>query len=642
MRQDLYTALGWLPRPPSDFDARARAIPGQTEPVGATLRALASSALDENQLTRLARAVTRAVNAGQTLAPLTPFKLGVISNATTDFLGPAIAGTGPRFGFTIDIAAGSYDQALQDSLNPASAIHQARVDAVLLALDYRGLPLRTRVASQDQADASVNAARQYVNAIRAAIAQHSNAICIVQTLAPPAERVFGSLDRAVRGSTIDLIQSFNAAIADDVRDSPDLLLDVAGLAEVVGVSRWHSPEQWNLAKIPFASEFLPLYADHVCRLIAAAAGRSRRCLVLDLDNTLWGGVIGDDGLAGIQLAQGDATGEAYLALQRYVLALRDRGVVLAVSSKNDDSVARSPFRHHPDMLLKEEHVALFQANWNDKPTNIAAIARALSLGLESLVFVDDNPFERELVRQRLPQVAVVELPPDPALYARTLSAAGYFELPRLSAEDLNRASFYEGNARRAELQDSVGNLDDYLASLNMEIVFQPFNEVGRARITQLVNKSNQYNLTTRRYTEAQIADIAVDPGCFTLQVRLVDSFGDNGMISVVIARGVGSEAWTIDTWLMSCRVLGRKVEHMILHELVREASARGVRRLVGTFIPTERNGLVVDHYAKLDFLLLERRPDGTTTWELPIERELAPAPPMRIRRPGLALESAAS
>jgi FkbH-like protein len=348
-----------------------------------------------------------------------------------------------------------------------------------------------------------------------------------------------------------MIRATNDAIADDVRDSSDVLFDVASLAESVGLANWHSPREWNLAKLPFSSDFLPLYADHVCRLIASMNGKSRRCLVLDLDNTVWGGVIGDDGLAGIKLAQGDAEGEAFLELQRYALALRDRGVVLAVSSKNTDEIARSPFREHPEMLLREEHIAVFQANWSDKPTNITAIANELSLGLESFVFVDDNPFERELVRSRLPQVAVVELPEDPALYARTVAAAGYFELTKLSAEDLNRAKFYETNSRRAELQKSVGNLDEYLASLDMEIVFQPFDVVGRTRIAQLINKSNQYNLTTQRYSEGDVAAMEADQNVFTLQIRLIDRFGDNGMISVVICRGVGESVWTIDTWLMS-------------------------------------------------------------------------------------------
>jgi len=385
-----------------------------------------------------------------------------------------------------------------------------------------------------------------------------------------------------------------------------------------------------MAKLPFAQEFVPLYADYVCRTIAALTGRSRRCLVLDLDNTLWGGVIGDDGLSGIQVAQGDAAGEAFLDFQRYCLSLRQAGILLAVSSKNEDETARLPFRQHPEMLLREEHFAVFQANWNDKPTNLKAIATELSLGLESLVFVDDNPFERELVRKTLPQVAVPEMPSDPALYSRTLSAAGYFEAVAFSSEDQNRAAYYEGNARRASLQQQVSDLESYLASLEMEIWFRPFDSTGRERIAQLINKSNQFNLTTRRYTEAEIAQMEASDQFFTLQVRLKDTFGDNGMISVVICRKVSKEEWEIDTWLMSCRVLSRRIENMVLKELLTHAAERGIRLLRGFYLPTDRNKLVERHYANLGFDLRAEHADHSTEWELAVATANIEAGPMRV------------
>ena len=635
MHNDLLAELSWLPRPPADFDARIRALSASPQVDAVGVRALAAYGLSDGQLTRIARALGKARAGGQSSAPLIPYRLGVITNSTTEFMCSAIAGTGPRFGFDIECITGGYDQGLQESLNPGSPINAAKPNAVLLAIDWRGLPLRSKAGSAVDTAGTVNAARQYLNAIRTGIHQHSGAVCIVQNLAGPAERVFGSLDRAIPGSFVDVIRAVNEGIAEDLRDSGDVLFDVAGLAETVGLANWHSPAEWNLAKLPFASAFLALYADHLCRLIASMNGRSRRCLVLDLDNTLWGGVIGDDGLAGIQLAQGDTVGEAFVDFQRYILALRDRGIVLAVSSKNTDAVARAPFREHPDMLIREEHIAVFQANWNDKPTNITAIARELSLGLESMVFADDNPFERELVRTTLPDVAVVEMPTDPALYARTLSAAGHFELTRLSSEDLSRASFYGDNAKRAELQKQVGNLNDYLDSLQMEIIFQPFDDMGRARIAQLINKSNQFNLTTRRYSESDVAAMENDPSCFTLQVRLLDRFGDNGMISVVICRAVGATQWDIDTWLMSCRVLGRRVEHMVLREILAHASARGVTELVGTFVPSKRNDLVAEHYATLGFELVSRGEAGESTWRLAVDGAEVESPPMVVHRPGL-------
>jgi FkbH-like protein len=369
--------------------------------------------------------------------------------------------------------------------------------------------------------------------------------------------------------------------------------------------------------LPFSDSLIPLYTDHVARIIAAIRGKSRRALILDLENTLWGGVIGDDGLEGIKLAQGDPTGEAHLVVQRMALELRQRGIVLAVSSKNNDEVARAPFQHHPEMLLKLDHVAVFQANWSDKATNIRAIAEELSLGLDAMVFLDDNPVERGLVRQLLPEVAVPELPPDASGYARTLAAAGYFEAVAFAAEDLQRAGFYQGNAKRANLLNQAAGIDSYLASLDMTITFQPFDATGRTRVVQLINKSNQYNLTTRRYTEPEVTAMEQDGRIFTLQVRLADMFGDNGMISVIICRPVGeADVWEIDTWLMSCRVLGRKVECMVLREILDHARKNGIRKLLGVYIPSDRNKLVEGHYAKLGFAKISEEPSGLARWEL--------------------------
>jgi FkbH-like protein len=460
----------------------------------------------------------------------------------------------------------------------------------------------------------------------------------VQTLARPVESLFGSLDATIAGTERHLIAEFNRALAASIAGTEDLLLDVAALAETVGLADWHDPVLWNLGKIPFANAFLPVYADFTCRLLAALRGKSRRCLILDLDNTLWSGVIGDDGLEGIVLAQGDATGEAHLAVQRTALTLRARGIVLAVSSKNQDETARLPFQKHPEMLLRESHIAVFQANWKDKATNIKAIAEELSLGLESMVFLDDNPAERGLVRELLPEVAIPELPEDSALYARTLIASGFFEAITFSAEDRQRAEFYQDNARRLALQRDAGDVGAYLRSLQMSIHFAPFDALGRARITQLINKSNQFNLTTRRYTELEVAQAQEDPHTLTLQVRLRDTFGDNGMISVIICRRQGSE-WDIDTWLMSCRVLSRGVERAVLNEIVRQARERGITRLVGRYIPTERNELVKHHYEQLGFEALATQDQGVTVWTLSVADYVSVEVPMEIERDGATLAS---
>jgi FkbH-like protein len=640
MSNDLYTNLSWLPLSPADFSMRCRALLEVDGDLGKRVQALATHALDENQLSRLAKALSKARQSNRSLNPLTAFRLGVLSNSTVDFVVPALIATAARHGIALECVTAEYDQVIQEALSPESTISGAKPDAVLIAIDYRALPLRSKAGSAADADAAVQTALDYIEAVRLGIKANSKAICILQTLPPPPERLFGSLDRLLPGTLRNIIDRVNAGLAGSVFGTEDVLLDVAGLAETVGLADWHSPAQWNMAKLPFSNTYLPLYADHVGRVIAALRGKSRRCLVLDLDNTVWGGVVGDDGLEGIQCAQGDAVGEAHLSVQRLALDLRERGVVLAVSSKNNDNVARLPFSKHPEMLLREDHIAVFQANWRDKATNIKAIADELSLGLESVVLLDDNPVERSLVRQLLPQVAVPELPEDPALYARTLAAAGYFEAVAFSDEDVMRAGFYRDNARRVSLRKQAGDVDAYLASLTMEITFQPFDATGRARISQLINKSNQYNLTTKRYTEAEVAKAESDPDCFTMQVRLSDSFGDNGMISVVICRRGRLSEWEIDTWLMSCRVLGRRVEQMVLREILEHAKRQGVRKLTGTYRPTDRNKLVEDHYAKLGFTRLERQEDGTAIWELETETAKVQAAPMTVRSLGFEMAGA--
>ena len=629
----LYASLAWLPPAPQDFRLRCSELleaGNVTTGVGRAIMQLAACALDESQLRRLAKTIDALRARGVDLAPLTPFRLGVLGNGTLDLVIPAVVASAARFGIALECITAHYDQVLQPAADPDSDLHQSRPDAVLVALDYRGLPWKLSPDSVEAAVEQVAGAMDFLGAIRRGVRGHSAAPCILQTLAPPAESMFGSLDRAIPGTPRHMIEVFNRQLIASLPDSQDVLFDAEAIAEIVGLSEWHSPTEWNLAKLPFCSRFVPLYADHVGRIVGALRGKSRRCLIVDLDNTLWGGVIGDDGLDGIVIAQGDATGEAFLSVQRLAAELRRRGIVLAVCSKNDDTVARYGFTH-PEMLLKVNEIAVFQANWTDKAANIQVIARELSLGLDAMVFLDDNPAERGLVRQLLPEVSVPELPDDPALYARTLAAAGYFEALTYSAEDRTRADFYRDNAGRAALQSKAGDVGEYLASLDMTITFEPFDIVGRSRIVQLINKSNQFNLTTRRYTEIDVA--AAEVNCFTLQVRLTDRFGDNGMISVLICRDAGPAIWEIDTWLMSCRVLGRGVEAMMLREIIAHAREQGIATLIGVYRPTSRNGMVSEHYVKLGFSPAGSDPDGTTRWRLATEAASTPAPvPMKVVR----------
>ena len=342
-----------------------------------------------------------------------------------------------------------------------------------------------------------------------------------------------------------------------------------------------------------------------------------RFLVLDLDNTLWGGVIGDDGISGIRLGQGSGEGEAFTAFQRYVKSLRDRGVLIAVASKNTHEICAAAIREHPEMVLGMEDFACFRANWNNKADNLVEIANYLNLGLDLVVFFDDLPVERELIRQQLPMVAVPEVPTDPALFVDCLSRAAYFETVTLSNEDLRRHEQYLENEKRRAIIGKSRDMSQFLRSLDLKITICDYKEVDLVRITQLINKTNQFNLTTQRYTDADVRAMGEDFSVVVLSARAEDRFGDQGLISVVIAKpSTSGNGLVIDTWLMSCRVLARNIELALMNALVQIACRRGAEFLLGSYTPTAKNKMVEGFYAGLGF---ERQvsyelPTSETKW----------------------------
>jgi len=607
--------LPWLPRLSETFRAQVRAVePDSASDWGVLLRQLATQHIGLTQAISLSQSLVR-LSAKQPSKALTSFRLGLVSNATTDFLRPMLIATALRFGIALEIIAADFGQIMQEAVDPDSQLNRAKPDAVLLAIDHRGWPLRSGGSTWPPFDAAT--ANADLSLICQSFRKHSGAICFVQTLAAPPELLFGSLDAATPGTLRSAIAAFNARLIEDTPRGGDVIVDIDWLAQSVGLDAWYDDRQWYLARTPFAQKALPLYADFICRIIAALRGKARKCLILDLDNTLWGGIIGDDGIDNIALSPGDPRGEAFRTIQSTAADLRRRGVVLAVCSKNDAATALEVFRTHPEMILKESDIAVFMANWDDKATNIERIASQLELGLDAMVLLDDNPAERAQVRQALPQVAVPELDEDPSSYARTLLAAGYFESTAFTREDLARAEQYQGNADRARVLAGSRNLDDFLHSLQMRMDCSPFNAVGRKRIAQLINKTNQFNVTTRRYTEQEVAEFESSAQHYTLQISVKDRFGDNGMISVVICTKRNVE-WDIDTWLMSCRVLNRKVEEAVCNRIARDAKAAGAKRLLGTFAPTDRNSIVRELYSKLGFKLLDEQPTASR-WVLDLE-----------------------
>ena len=609
------TELPWLPEPPSDYRTLCRSVDPDGEGIGLELHRLASHRLQTTQSGMFSKAMARCLESGRDLVPLSRCRLAVLSSFTFDLVADCLAAGAARHGVAVEAVLAPSEQVMQTALDPRSPVLASAPDAILVAIDHRWLGLDSFNPDRGQEEDLVAPLRQLLNALR----DHGSGQIVVTTLAVPPGSLFGSYERRFPGSLRARIQRFNDEVVALADASGALLFDVAALAEEVGTARWFDPVMWNLYKLPFGNACIPLYADALGRLLGAMRGKSRKCLVLDLDNTCWGGVIGDDGLEGIRLGPGSAEGECFTAIQRLARHYKDRGILLSVSSKNFDEVARGAFRDHPEMVLKEGDIAVFQANWDDKPSNLEAIARTLNIGLDALVLLDDNGAERAQVRAALPMVAVPELPADPAWYPAYLQAAGYFESISFSEEDRGRHASYAANAQRAEILHKSRDLGDYLTSLGMEIAIKGFDAVSRQRIAQLINKSNQFNLTTRRYTEAQVEAFEADPGVFTLQVRLKDKFGDFGMIAVVICQpSPEPEAWEIDTWLMSCRVLGRQVEQAMLNAIVQGAREAGVTTLVGRYFPTAKNAMVADHFDKLGFQRTGESEEGAREYRLDV------------------------
>ena len=532
-------------------------------------------------------------------------RLAILGSCTLAQVHPAIRVAGLRREIAITVYEGEYGQYWQELTDASSGLREFKPTTILFALDAHHIAAGIQ-ASMSEADADA-ALRDVLDRIRECwrLAREAFACPIIQqTPLPVHPLVLGNNEQRLGGSKAAFIFRLNVALRTMADAIGVDLLSLDARAARDGIAAWHDPGLWHRAKQEISPAATPMYGEMVMRLIAAKQGRSYKCLVMDLDNTLWGGVIGDDGLEGIVLGQGSALGEAYVSFQEYARELSRRGVILAVCSKNDEANALEPFDKHPEMILKRGDIACFISNWSDKAANIRAIAAELNIGLDSLVFIDDNPFERSLVRQELPMVAVPEVGDDPTAFAQILADAGYFEGLVVTQEDRERSGQYQGNKLREALKASATDLPAYLRNLDMELSWRRFDRISLSRIVQLINKTNQFNLTTKRYTEDEVLDLMGTDSAFGLQLRLVDRFGDNGIISIVIGRMQGEDL-IIDTWLMSCRVLGRQVEPTTLNLVAEHARRLGARRLIGEYIATKKNAMVRDHYARLGFAVVQ-------------------------------------
>ena len=527
------------------------------------------------------------------LPPFRPLTIGIISNRTLDLMAPSICAAGLSRLLLIDPVFAPFDSADAFAYGRASFPEGKKPDVILLWQDLSNYVESARLLDDEAEAFAQRAAEARLASIIDGVQKRSGAPVIVPTLPFELSSQIASVDGAIVGVKRRMHNALNQFLRDGAKNGRWLLWDLEGFAAEIGLRRWFDPARYYAAKTPFSVELCSQVGDSLARILSAYMGKARRALVLDLDNTLWGGVIGEDGLDGIRIGNGDAVGEAHLALQQLVKELRRRGVVLAVCSKNDDDIARLPFRKHPDMALREHDIAVFQAGWDDKATAINAIAETLRLGHESLVFLDDNPAERARVRQSLPFVAVPEIGADAAYYPSILTASGYFEHGPLNLDDVKRADAYQAEAKRAEVHATIGDYDEYLRSLHMTVNIAPFDSIGMPRIAQLISKSNQFNFTTRRHSRETLEAFAANTNYLCWQSRLSDTFGELGMIAVVIVDTKGDD-WIVDTWLQSCRILERGVEQTLMNCLVQKAHTAGAKRILMEYAPTQRNGLLQD------------------------------------------------
>jgi FkbH-like protein len=536
-------------------------------------------------------------------------RVGLVGTWTTETFAPLLRLAAARHGLALTIHQPPFGQYFTETLDPGSALHAEGVEVLVLAPDHRSLGLKP--LSEDP-DGEVAAALDRLTGVWEAVRRISAPIILQMGFALPDGDPFGHHGAGLPGARRTMTAAINAGLAARAAAADVGFVDAATLAARLGASAWFDARGWYMAKIPYGPEALPMLARHTAAVLAARLGLSRRVAVVDLDNTLWGGVIGDDGLEGITLGTG-ATGEAYVDFQAALKELTARGILLAVVSKNDPDVARRPFLEHPEMALRLDDIAAFVANWAPKSENVREVAAALNLGLDSLAFFDDNPYERAEVRRALPEVDVALMPEDPTGFRAALEAYPYFEPASFTEADRQRAEQYRARAKAEAVRVSAGSLEEYQASLRMVARIGPIDAVNMARVVQLINKTNQFNLTTRRRNQAELEAFLARADTEGFWVRLEDTFADHGLIAVALAEARG-EALAIDTLLMSCRVIGRGVEALILAELAARAAARNYAAVEGIYIPTERNRMVADLYGRLGMAETAREADGRAVW----------------------------
>ena len=508
-----------------------------------------------------------------------------------------------------------YNRYWQDAVFENPELQEFAPDIIFIHTTNRNIIKYPDVTcTKEEADAIFKDQLSHFETMWKAIADRYHCPVIQNNFEQPYFRLMGNRDCFDYRGRVNFINRLNMAFADYAESHEGFYInDINYLSACYGIDRWSEPAAWHMYKYAMCIPAIPDFAFNLAGIIKSVFGKNRKSLVLDLDNTLWGGVVGDDGVDGIEIGQETHMGQVYSEFQKYLALVKNTGVMLTVCSKNEEENAIAGLKH-PEGILKPEDFIIIKANWDNKDRNIEAIANELNIGLDALVFLDDNPAERAIVSSQLPMVAVPEMTA-PEDYIRTVDRSHFFEITSFSGDDLKRNEMYKKNAERAAMQSQFADYGEYLTSLDMVGVIDDFLPIYLPRITQLTNKSNQFNLTTRRFTTSEMEEVFADESYIRLYGKLTDKFGDNGIVSVVIGK-INGDTLDVILWLMSCRVLKRDMEYAMLDNLVERAAQKGIREIKGYYYPTAKNKMVKELYADFGFTKISEDEEGNTVWSL--------------------------
>lgn len=536
------------------------------------------------------------------ISALPTIKVSLLGDSATQFLATAIRGMGIERGYSIDLFEAEYNQVERQVLDPTSDLYQQEAKYTIIFQSTHKLMEKYALMSAEEQARMADDRLNFIRTICAQVPGH-----IIYYNYPEIEdTVFGSYANKVQTSFTYQLRKLNYELMNLAQECQKLFIcDLAGLQNKFGRDWMFDSTVYVSTEMLLSIDALPYVASRTMDIICSIEGKLKKCLILDLDNTVWGGVVGDDGWESIQVGHGLGIGKAFSEFQQWVKKLKNRGIIICICSKNDEDKAKEPFEKNPEMVLKLDDISVFIANWENKADNIRTIQSILNIGFDSMVFLDDNPFERNMVRENVPGVTVPELPEDPGDYLEYLYSQNLFETASYSNADKDRTKQYQVEAKRVVAAKAFTNEADFLKSLNMVSEVKGFDKFNTPRVAQLSQRSNQFNLRTVRYTEDQITAIEESDRYATFSFTLEDKFGDNGLIAVIIMEKKDPETLFIDTWFMSCRVLKRGMENFTLNTLVNYARKNGFRKIVGEYLPTLKNGMVKEHYPNLGFVRIE-------------------------------------